>query len=109
MPIVNIDTTLDASGGDDTATESYQTNAHTATLQTEVSGATAAVDIHFEGRLADDLAWVDWVEPRTGVGAGHAELRGVDIRDLDDIRVRITNQDGSNTADVRAVVITGGG
>lgn len=106
---INIDETLDQSGGaTDAVTESYQLRSNTAAFQVEIGGATTDIDVHFEARLATDLGWADWIPARTGRSNGYSELRGVDVEDITDIRVRVVNQDGSNGADVRAVVTTGG-
>lgn len=107
--IIDIDTTLDASGGANYAvSQTSPVNTDSAALHIEIGGATTAADIHVEARLASDLGWVDWIVPETGVANGYADISGLDIGDLTNIRVRIVNQDGTNTADVRAVVETGG-
>lgn len=104
MPIIDIDASLAAGG--DSASESYGVNTDSAAVHIEVGGATTDLDVHLETRLADDLGWQDWVDPRLTLANGDSEVFGVDIENVAQLRARAVNNDGTNGADVRVVVET---
>ena len=105
--IINIETSLDPSGGaNDEVIETYSGRNQTGSFQWEVAGASSSVDIHLESRLKDRFVWEDLVPPETGVSGASGLQTGLDLDDIDQLRVRIVNQDSTagNTADVDAVV-----
>jgi hypothetical protein len=108
MPsIIDIDTTLDASGGaNDSVARTYNTNDDTGLLHVVLSGASTSADVYVETRGAGDMGWADYLSPTTGAdpSSGYVDVTGLDLADVPELRLRIVNQDGSNTADVRAVV-----
>lgn len=106
MPIIDIDATLDPSGGADSVSESYGVNTESAAVHYEIGGATTDLDVRIETRLADDLGWQDWADARLALANGDAEVFGVDIKNVSQLRARAVNNDGSNGADVRVVVET---
>jgi len=59
-----------------------------------------------EVRLVDDLSWTDWIQPYESVSDGESKADPVDVDDVTEIRGRVVNQDGNNTADVRLVLQT---
>jgi hypothetical protein len=106
-PIIDIDTTLDASGGsNDTVTRAYQIHDDSGLLHVVLSGASTSADVFVETRGAEDMDWADYLSPTTGAdpSAGYVDVTGIDLEDVPELRLRIVNQDGTNTADVRAVV-----
>ena len=104
---ISISSSLDASGGDDTATDSAQIQTDAAVLQVEndPAGASTNVDFHLQARLDDGVPWADWITPYTGVGNGETRIDPIDIEGVTDLRVRIINQDSSG-ADVAAELET---
>lgn len=108
-PIIDINTTLDAAGGaNDEVTEAYSTRADSAAIQLAIGGTSTSVDVHVEARLFGDLGWEDWITPWSGVANGTTDIQSIDIADVQQIRVRIVNNDATagNTATVRAVLTT---
>lgn len=106
---IDIDMTLDASGGTtDEVSQQAALSTDAAAVQVAISGPSTSVDIHVQTRLADDLGWADLSPSSTGVAGGYNSLDTFDVADFGFIRVRIVNQDGTsgNTADVRAVLTT---
>lgn len=105
--IINIDTTLDPSGGtNDEVIETYSGRNQTGSFQWEVAGASTAVDVHLESRLKDRFGWEDLIPAETGVSGASGFHTSLDLDDIDQLRVRVVNQDATagNTADVDAVV-----
>ena len=108
---INIDTTLDVAGGDDEVRETTDVQSEDAAFQFEIGGATTDTDVHFEARLSDSLPWEDYLKNTDG---GWTALSNgatippliVDLGAVDQIRVRVVNQDGANQAEVTATVIT---
>jgi len=98
---------LDASGGDDTATDTADVKTDAAVLQVEnqASGDSTDVDFHLQARLDDSLSWGDWIASISGVDNGATEIVPVDIEGVTDLRLQAVNQ-GSSGADVAAELET---
>jgi hypothetical protein len=106
--IIDIDTTLDESGGaNDEVIETYSGGSVPSVFQWVVSGSSADVDIHLEARLSDRLDWEDYIAPSIGQ-SDTGDLHSLDLPTVDELRIRIVNQDGTagNTADVDAILTT---
>lgn len=106
---ISISETLDASGGsNDSTTASANVSSEVGVIHVEnqASGASTGVDFHLEARLKDSLSWQDWIVPYSGVGNDAGEIDPVDLQGVEEVRVRIVNQDGSNQADVAAELET---
>lgn len=122
MPIATVDelvTTLidntkdlTASGGsDDTQTETQRTAANMVSVQVEVTGDTTDFDVHLDARLNTDVDWVTdhFIAASTGNSANFSDMWQLDTEDVVEIRVRVVNQDGANTATSRVLVTRGAG
>lgn len=98
--------TLTASGGGD-ATYSAVTGPRTdgAKVQVEIGGATTDADIFVEGRLDLDIGWSTLKSAAT-VANGYSNIWTLDVSDLYELRIRVVNNDGTNGAEVTAVVRT---
>lgn len=105
---IDIDATLDASGGSNDSTEqTAQILTDAGALQVEVGGSTTDVTIHLDARLGDDLAWVtDYITAEANQSNGYRNIRQIDLGDINQVRVRCVNNDANNTATVKAVVRT---
>lgn len=107
--IIDIDTTLDISGGANDAVavdETLSYRSSTAAIHIVIGGATTNTDVHIETRLDPTLGWADWETPSTTLVAGDTVIRSIDVSGITRLRVRAVNQDATagNTADVRIVV-----
>lgn len=104
---ISIDATLDSSGGsDDEVTQKATVDSDSGALQVENRGSSTNVDFYLEARLDDSLSWADWIKPYSAVGNGSVKMDPIDLESIDEVRIRIVNQDGSNQADVRAELET---
>ena len=106
--IIDIETTLDESGGpNDSVTRSYTVDTAIGAFQWSIGGATRSADIALEARLADRFAWRPYGVGATNTRSDNA-LEELDLAPLSTIRVRAVNNDGAagNTADVDAVIVT---
>jgi hypothetical protein len=106
--IIDIETTLDESGGpNDSVTRRYTVDTAIGAFQWSIGGATRSADIVLEARLADRFAWRPYGVGATDVGSGNA-LEELNLAPLSTIRVRAVNNDETvgNTADINAVVVT---
>ena len=97
---------LEASGGDDTHTVTVAGGYGQMSVQAEVTGDTTDADVHIDARLASDANWVtDHVIPaETGKAADYIDAWPIDAEDIEELRIRVVNQDGGNTASSRVIV-----
>lgn len=109
---IEIDTTLDASGGsNDSVSETVELASRDGAFQWELSGSSTDVDIFVEARLSDNHSWSDYLKfagsDREGASAANGDGQGpllLDTGGITQLRVRVVNNDGSNTADVTATL-----
>lgn len=69
----------------------------------EASGGSTDFDFIIDVRLADDVGWsTDWASLKNKSTPLTDVLR-IDSKAIHEVRVRIVNNDGTNTADARVV------
>lgn len=109
--LIDIDQTVAASS-EITAEASLSSFANTSmpeqitdsvTRQATVTTSTD-VDVHLEARLDDDLSWAP-IDSQTGLDDGTSILDTIETERVSEIQLRVVNNDGTNSAGIRAVVL----
>ena len=99
---------LAASGGDDTLSQTATVKTDTGAIQVEVGGATTDAAVHLDARLDESLGWVtDYFYAAENVAATYTDLDQLDLSDVQEVRVRIVNNDADNEATGRVALRTG--
>jgi hypothetical protein len=99
--------TLEASGGEDTLSETAELNTDSGAVQVEVSGATSDASVYVDARLDDEFGWSSGhLYAAENVAATYTDLDQLDLSDVQEVRVRIVNNDIASGGDASAVLRT---